>query len=92
MAPDILEKVFDPFFTTKREGEGTGLGRSMVHGFVKQSGGHLKIYSEFGQGTTVRIYLPRCKQAEDVPTELEAGRRKVERNGFSSSRTTRKCE
>lgn len=72
MPPEILEKVFEPFFTTKREGHGTGLGLSMVYGFVKQSHGHIKIYSEVGQGTTVRIYLPRSHNAEEVLPQIAA--------------------
>jgi PAS domain S-box-containing protein len=73
MSQEVLEKVFQPFYSTKPVGKGTGLGLSMVYGFVKQSGGHVKIYSEPGHGTTVRLYLPRSTQAEDLPANIEAG-------------------
>ncbi|MDQ0318691.1 signal transduction histidine kinase/DNA-binding response OmpR family regulator [Pararhizobium capsulatum DSM 1112] len=69
MDASILKQVFEPFFSTKPIDKGTGLGLSMVYGFVKQSGGHVKIYSEVGQGTTIKLYFPRIRQTEDVIVE-----------------------
>jgi len=66
MSQEILAQVFEPFFSTKPEGKGSGLGLSMVYGFVKQSGGHVTIYSELGHGTTVKMYLPRSLESEVI--------------------------
>lgn len=62
MQPDVVEKIFEPFYSTKDEGKGTGLGLSMVYGFVQRSSGHIKVYSEPGQGSTFRLFLPRAQR------------------------------
>ena len=91
MPPEVVAQAFDPFFTTKRDGKGTGLGLSMVYGFVRQSNGHIRIDSAIGQGTSVKLYLPRTLDpVAETPAEAAPTRRPAA-SACWSSRTTTRC-
>jgi PAS domain S-box-containing protein len=84
MTKNVADRAFEPFFSTKGAGQGTGLGLSQVYGFIKQSKGHIKIYSEAGEGTTVKIYLPRLLQDIDRSDEEEQAAEPVEGAGHET--------
>ena len=92
MPPEVIARAFDPFFTTKPIGQGTGLGLSMIYGFARQSGGHVRIYSEVGQGTMVCIYLPRhhgpAEEVAEMPRLAGAAARRGRARPSSSSMTS----
>jgi signal transduction histidine kinase/CheY-like chemotaxis protein len=84
MPPEVLERIFEPFFTTKKFGEGSGLGLSMVYGFVRQSGGTITVDSTVGRGTQVRLYLPRAATVADAVADEQPGKRRREKSSSGS--------